>query len=117
MFYLPSEYNNYKYLADYGSNYVVLSTSSRILGESGDIDTIPCVIQYFTPSITTIETTYSSYDTRSFTDVSDSFSDSIFDRADFPQIFMCNFIIIFIFAFILNQLTKLVTRGGVFGNS
>lgn len=34
MFYLPEEYSNYKYLADYGSNYVVLSTKSHIDGSS-----------------------------------------------------------------------------------
>ena len=34
MFYVPEEYSNYKYLADYGSNYVVLSSSRGIYGSS-----------------------------------------------------------------------------------
>lgn len=117
MFYVPTDYLDYNYLVDYDSNYLVLSNRSRILGESGDSDSIPCIIQYLTPSINTIETTYSSYDSRSFSDVSNFMSDSIFDRADFPQIFICNFIIILIFAFIINQLSKLCVRGGIFGNS
>lgn len=84
------------------------------MGLVGDIDTIPCVIQYFQPSITTIETSYSSYDTLSFTDVSSQFSTSIFDRADFPILFIDNFIICLIFVFVINQLSKLVYKGGLF---
>ena len=94
--------------------YLLLVVFMALLG---DIDSVPCIVQYFNPSINTIETSYSSYDTYTFSDVSSSISSSVFDRGDFPLIFICNFIIILIFAFILNQLTKLVYKGGVFGSN
>jgi len=61
---------------------------------------------------------YYSYDSFTFTDVSSSVSDSIYDRADFPIIFLCGFIILLIFAFVINQLSRLVKKGGIlFGSN
>lgn len=117
MFYLPTEYHDYIYLCDISDNYVALTKNHHIYGESGDLATINCIYQYFTPSIYTIEGTYSSYETETFSDVSSQFSDDIFDRADFPIIFVCNFLTCVIFVFIINQLTKIVKKGGVFGSS
>lgn len=114
--YINSDYENYKYLVDYSDNYIVLSTSSKIYGSSGDIDTIPVVVQYLTPSPLTIETTYSSYETSSFSDVSDTFSQDFFDRADSLSLFGCHFIFIVFIVFIFNQLTKLFKKGGIFGS-
>ena len=95
--YLPSSYNNYKYLVEAHDNYVVLSPNHHIYGDSGDPATINCVYQYFYPSIYTIEGTYTSEDTLTFPDISSSFSDSIFDRGDFLDLFVCNFICCVIF--------------------
>lgn len=117
MFYLPEEYSNYKYLVSASDNYVCLSTSHRVQGSWDDPDTISVIYQYFTPSIITIPSNLTFSSTQTFTNVQDEFSSSIFDRADFPQIFICNFLILFLFAFILNQLTKLVKKGGVFGSN
>lgn len=83
----------------------------------GDSATIPCIAQYFTPSIYTIPCTYTTEDYLTFTDISSDFSDSIFDRADFPQLFICNFIICLIFVFVVNQLSKLFYKGGIFGSN
>lgn len=115
MFYLPSEYSDYKYLVSLSDNYVILSTSKAIYGESGDSDTVPCIYQYFTPSIYTIESSFTSEESFSFSDISSDVSSSIFNRADFPIIFICNFIICLIFVWVINQLSKLVYKGGIFG--
>ena len=115
MFYLPSEYNSYKYACDYGDNYIALTKSHHIYGSSGDLATIPCIYQYFTPSIYTIEGSYSSYDYETFTDVSSQFSDSVFARSDFPILFVCEFFIVLVVLFVINNLSKLFYKGGLFG--
>lgn len=117
MFYLPEEYSSYKYLVSASDNYVCLSNSHRVQGSWEDPDSIDVVYQYFTPSITTIPSRLTFSSSQTFTNVSSEISTDIFDRADFPQIFICNFIIILIFAFIVNQLTKFVKKGGVFGSN
>jgi len=50
MFYLDSNYSNYTNLVEVNDNYLVLSTSSRISGSSGDLDYVPVVYQYLQPS-------------------------------------------------------------------
>lgn len=117
MVYLPSEYQDYKYLVSTHDNYLLLSKNSHAYGESGDPATINCVAQYFTPSIYTIETTYTTENYETYTNISDLYTDSIFDRADFPQLFICNFIICLIWVFVINQLSKLVYKGGLFGSN
>lgn len=116
MIYLESNYNNYKYLVDCSDNYIVLSTRSRVVVPSGDSVDIPVIYKYFQPSFITLESNYNIYESTNFSDVSHLFSDSIYDRPDFPQIFICGFIIFVIFAFVLNNLTKLVHKGGIFGD-
>lgn len=117
MIYIDSDNTNYKYLVSASDNYVVLSRSSSIDGTWDNPDTINVLYQYFTPSVYSIKTTYTSTSSRSFSDVSSQFATSIYDRSDFPILFVCNFLTLFLFGFILNQLTKLVKKGGVFGSN
>lgn len=117
MFYMNSDYSDYKYLVEAHDDFLILSSRSHISGSSGDIDYIPIIYQYLSPSSLTIPSRYYSYDTLTFVDVSSQFSDSIYDRKDFPLIFICGFIILLIFLFVLNNLTKLVHKGGIFGDT
>lgn len=82
----------------------------------GDIDSVPCYIQYFEPSSYGFESTYYSYDSFTFTDISDTFTSDMLDRADFPILFICSFCIAVITVFIINQITKLFCKGGIFGS-
>lgn len=109
--YIDENYNSYHYLVEAHDNYLILSNKSHISGSSGDIDSIPIVYNYFSPAVT-FSSTYSSEETRSFTSL--DLSNNIEDRADFPIIFLCGFTLIFTFIFIINQITKLVRKGGVF---
>lgn len=109
--YINENYNNYKYLVEPHDNYVILSNKSHISGSSGDADLIPVVYNYYYPSVS-LPGTYSSEQSFSFTSL--DLSNNIEDRADFPLIFICGFIIIYTLIFLINQLTKLVRKGGVF---
>lgn len=115
--FVNSQFQNYKYLVEPHDNFVILSTSKGIYGESGDLDSVPVYIQYFKPSHYGFESTYHSYDTFTFTDVSDSFSDDFLDRADSPFYFIVSFILCLFIVFIFNNLTKLFKKGGIFGFS
>lgn len=117
MFYVDDNYSNFIYLIEASDNYLILSDCSHISGASGDSDSVSAIIQYFTPSFVTIPIIYTSEDSFKFINVSDFISTSVYDRADFPLIFTCGFIILFIFAFVLNQLSKLVYKGGLFGSN
>lgn len=133
---IPSDY---RYIVDLQSNYIVLYNHSSISSINSPISVY---IQFFTPSqyvyipnyyltnssliLTELTTTYDLVDSSS-TDIeyttrlsqldNDYISSDIFDRSDFPQIFICGFIILFLFAFILNNLSKLVKKGGIFGSN
>ena len=110
--YIDENYNNYKYLVEAHDNYIILSSSSAIHGESGDTDNVNAIIQYINPPYT-IPLTYYSEKTFSFTDIESNLSNNIEDRADFPNIFICGFIIIFLLIFIINTLTRLFKKGGI----
>lgn len=43
---------------------------------------------------------------------SDDFATGTYDRADAPSVFVCQFICIVCFVWILNQLTKIVRKDG-----
>lgn len=84
------------------------------LAKAGDTDTIPAILQYLDPPYT-IPITYAGEYSSRFNDISDSLSSEVYERADFPLIFVCSFIILLIFTFICNQLSKLAYKGGIFG--
>lgn len=117
MIYIDEDLQNYKYLVSASDNFLILSKQSHSNGDWNSPDELDVIYHYINPSITSFKTTYTTYSSTFYNDISSQFSSSIFDRADFPLIFICNFIIILIFAFILNQLTKLVYKGGIFGNN
>lgn len=81
--------------------------------KAGDTDDVPAIIQYINPPLT-IPLTYYSDKTFTFTNIEDYLSNNIEDRADFPFIFTCGFILIFLFIFIINNLSKLFKKGGIF---
>ena len=107
--FVNSEFQNYKYLVEPHDNYVILSTSRGIYGESGDVDSVPVYIQYLKPSHYGFESTYYSYDTFTFTDISDSFSDDFLDRADSPSYFIVSFLLLFCIVFIFNNFIRIIT--------
>lgn len=117
MIYIDEDLQDYKYLVSASDNFLILSKQSHSTGDFTSPDELDVIYHYINPSITSIKTTYTTYTTSYFPNISSQFSNSIFDRADFPQIFICNFIIIFIFAFIFNQLSKFIYKGGIFGNN
>lgn len=110
--YLESDYSNYNHLVELHDNFAVLSTSSHINGSSGDPDEVNALANYFDPHYV-VPFTYRSEETFSFDQITTS--DNIEDRGDFPKIFICGFIIIFILIFIINNLSKLFKKGGIFG--
>lgn len=111
-FYSTQEYLSYNHLVEAHDNYIILSSANRINGSSGDPDSVPAIYSYLNPHVE-IPFTYSSEESFSFPLV--SLSSDLQDSSMFPSIFICSFILIFVFVFIINQLTKLVKKGGIFG--
>lgn len=110
--YLENKYSNYNYLIELHDNYAILSTSSHISGSSGDSDSVNAIANYFDPHYV-VPFTYHSEESFSFNYITTS--DNIEDRGDFPKIFICGFILIFVLIFIINNLSKLFKKGGIFG--
>ena len=132
---IPSNFNKVYELSD---NYIVLGTSSNL---SSDVN-YEVYIQYFLPSIYVVHLTDYKIKLENANDFSLNYnyyqmggvysadgvfsqtacqidrslcSDSQFDRGDFTLIFICQFLICVWFVWLLNQLTKLVHKGGIFG--
>lgn len=134
---IPEGYTN---LAEISDNYVVWVRES-VLYNGRDY---PAYIQYMTPSIYCVFTdnyriktgdTYSfnaNYTTNGMYNYLDSYdvefslntisvdddlvTGDLYDRADAPQIFICQFICVIIFVWVLNQLSKIAKKGGGFGS-
>lgn len=114
MIYVNSDFDTrYKFLVDYGSNYLVLSKSSHSYGSSGDSDAIPCKLVYLSPSFSSIDFTYTTYDSTSYTDISDDFTSNIYYASDFPITLLTSFALLLCLCFVFNGFSRIVQKGGV----
>lgn len=132
---IPEEYNN---LAEFSDNYLVWVRESKLISGTS----YNAYIQYLIPSTYlvftnnykikngdkyTFDANYinngmynylDSYDVNfELTTLqvdNDTFNDFNNDRADYPLIFIAQFCTAIIIVWILNQLTKLVRKGGAF---
>lgn len=110
--YVPENYSNYKYLVSYSDNFVVLTNRSSVTADFQSPANIPVLIQYHSPSTFYITNTQTFNTSRQFTLV--SVSSSFYDRADCPQIICSSFCVGLFIIFIINGLTRLVKKGGIF---
>ena len=113
MIFVNENYDNYKYLVEVGDNYIVLSNSSSVHGSWQDPDTYEVIYQYLTPSTLVIEETRTTTSENYFTRIETS--SEFWKRADAPNIFFWGLGITFFALFIINQLTRIVKRGGLLG--
>lgn len=115
MFYVPSsvDINTYRYLVDYGDNFIVLSSRSSSGGSSGDADIINCIICYLEPSFSTLPYTYYSYEPRSFDKVNSYLTHDFYYSRDFPISCLLALCLTFLLCIILNGFTRIVQKGGV----
>ena len=130
---IPSAYDRIAELTD---NYVVLVREQTLYNSH----TYDAYVQYFNPSVLVVhldryvitkgnQINYSynyinnglytyvesvdenfSLSTSSLSDISNDY----WDRYDLPQILFCQFLFVFLFVWVLNQLSKFVKKGGVF---
>lgn len=129
--------SNYKYVAELSDNYIVLVRES-VLSSNNSYD---AYIQFFQPSTNYIHVndyvitngnnytydfnyTFNQYynyiDNVELTFTKDLYqlndiSNDIGSAYDYPFIFICQFLCVIAFVWIVNQLTKIVCKGGVFG--
>lgn len=132
---IPQEYNK---LAEISDNYLVWVRESSLSSGTN----YSAYIQYIYPSPSLLFTTnykitkgdyynleanYSNngmynyitdYDvnftkTTTLVDLDDYFDNSDYSRADFPTLFMAQFIIVIMLYFIINKITRLCFKGGV----
>ena len=113
--FVNSDYLDYEYIIEASDNYICLAKRSSVSADWQNPVTIDVIYQYVSPSIMTVEAerTFNSSQTFSRVDVSDNF----FERADCPQIIVCELLVIFFILFVLNALTRFVRKGGVFFGS
>lgn len=113
--YVDEDYLSYRYVVSYSDNFVVLSNSSSVNASWDSPRTIDTVIQYIKPSSLSIpsEQTFTSSRTFSRIDVNSDLE----SRADYPEIMTATFCIGFFVVFLINGLTKLVKKGGIFFGS
>ena len=101
--------SGYKYVYAAGSNYIALTNVSSY--ESGD--SLDCYYQYLEPSwlyVHTYATTSSEGRCRELTDI----STSDYARADFPEIFITGMVLLFFILWLINSMTRMIHKGGIF---
>lgn len=111
--FVNEDYNNYKYIVDVSDNYITLSKQSSVNGSWQTPVEYDVIYQYINPSTLVIEDTKTTTSYLEFekADISNDF----WDRADSPTLFGCSVLVIFCACYILNVLTRIVKRGGIFG--
>lgn len=115
MIYVPNDYSNYKYLVTYSDNYVVLTNVHSVTADWSNPRTINTIIQYFTPSISTIESSTTISTQRTFEQV--EITDDFWSRADCNQVVYTQFLYILTFVFLVNAMSRLFKKGGMFFGS
>lgn len=113
MIYVNDNYKNYKYLVEVSDNYVCLSDTRIVSADWQNPVTIDVIYQYLSPSTYVIEGTKTYTSERSFDTIETS--QEFWDRSDSSNIFNCGLVMTFFALFIINQLTKIVKRGGLLG--
>lgn len=113
MIYVNDNYKNYKYLVEVSDNYVCLSDTKSVSADWQNPVTIDVIYQYLSPSTYVIEGTKTYTSERSFDTIKTG--QDFWDRSDSPSIFYSGLVMIFFALFIISQLTKIVTRGGLLG--
>lgn len=101
--------SGYKYIYEVGSNYVALTDVSSV--ESGD--QLDCYYQYLEPSWLFVHANTVAGSDMRLAQIQDV-STSDYSRADFPQIFVAGMVLFFFILYIMNGVTKLVHKGGIF---
>lgn len=110
--FVNEDYLNYKYVVGVSDNYVVLTNQHTVNASWDSPRTIDIVYQYLKPSYLTIEGERTFSNTQTFEQI--DVDDSIFSRADYPDILISALLFISVVVFtIINSLTKIVRRGGV----
>lgn len=113
--YVNEGYENYKYLVEASDNYIILSNVSYADGSWDAPDTVDVIYQYIKPSILTIESKIRYTTTKEFVKIEQT--DNYWNRGDACEITIAGFIMLFFIMFIINGLTRLVRKGGVFFGS
>lgn len=112
MIFVNEGYESYDNLVEIGDNYVVLSNRGSVNGTWQEPDEINVIYQYFKPSTQTIRTTRTFTDSRSFESI--DITDDFYYRGDCCEIMTIGIIMTFFFIFILNGLTRIGKKGGIF---
>lgn len=113
--YVDEDYLSYRYVVSYSDNFVVLSNSSSVTASWDNPKTINTVIQYLKPSSFFIPSEQTFTNSRTFSRI--DVDCDLESRADYPEIMIATFCIGFFIVFLLNGLTKLVKKGGIFFGS
>ena len=110
--YVDSNHLDYHYLVEFSDNYVVLTNRRTVNGSFDNPIDYPILVQYLNPSISCFESTRTTRSSVTFSSV--DVSDNFYDRADCPTILTSTLGIIFFLVFILNGITRIVKKGGIF---
>lgn len=127
----------FKYIAEISDNYIiVVNTATLYSGVEYE-----AYIQYLTPSLYVIhlddyriktgdnyilDYNYLNNGVYSYVDTVDvdysihcneieEVNNDYYDRTDLPQIMITQFLLVFVYVWIINQVTKFVHKGGIFG--
>lgn len=110
--FVNSDFLDYDNIVEFSDNFIVLSKVSSVSATFDNPRTIPVVVQYLYPSTLCVVTTRTFRSNTSFEPI--EVSDDFYSRSDCPQLISTIFICIFFLCFIINGLTKLFKRGGIF---
>lgn len=111
--FVNEDYSNYKYLVSVSDNYVVLTNKSTVNGSWESPKEYDVIYQYINPSTLVIESSRTTSSTLQFSQI--DISNDFWDRADSPILFNTSIVVIVCACYILNVLTRIVKRGGIFG--
>lgn len=105
--FVNEEYRNYNKLVGVGDNYIILTNKT-----SAENEQISIIYQYIKPSTMVIEGTRNVYGYTEYKRIETT--DNFWARGDAPEIVIAGIVTMFLLLFIINGVTKLVKKGGIF---
>lgn len=113
--YVDSNHLDYCYLVELSDNYVVLTNRRNVSASFDNPTEYPIVYQYISPSIYCVESTRITRSNITFTQI--DVDDDFYLRGDCLNIVIAQFYVLFFVVFLINAMTRLFKKGGIFFGS
>lgn len=115
MIYVNSDYENYDNLVSVSDNYVVLTNRSSVSADWQNPKSIDIIYQFFDSPFNVIESERTFTSSQVFPKIDTT--NNIMFSSQYPNFVICVLLVVMFILYIINPITKIIKKGGMFFGS